>query len=376
MKFTISSSELFTVLQYVGKVINSKHTLPILDYFLFDLKENRLTITASDLETTQVSTIDVSSSIADGMVTVPSRLIIDFLKEFADQPITIDVNPDTSEILVSWETGQVSIPGLPADGYPNVTEKNGDTLVQFTLGIDELYDGITNTIFAAADKNIRPIMNGVCIDIRSEKLVFVATDAHKLVKMTFPKSVGIEQQTMIVIPKKAAAIIKAFCTKESGDVVIDIDSKNIYFTMNDTTIISRSIEGNFPNYDVVIPQNNKNKMIIDRVSLLNSIKRVAVCSNQVTNLILLKLEDNMLYLEAKDPEFSVSANDSLKCLYDGDKMVIGFKSSLLIDILSTISTQEVSIELSEPTQAGLIVPVQGEEDASYELIMLLMPIMP
>ena len=375
MKFTISSSELFNTLQYVGKVINTKHSLPILDYFLFDLKDNKLTITASDLETTQISSISVASMDKEGIVCIPSRLILEFLKEFADQPITLEVK-ENSEISIYWGTGIVSIPGLPFDGYPNVNERSGDVTTQFMLSVEELYDGISNTLFAAADKNVRPIMNGVCIDIRPEKLVFVATDAHKLVKMTYLKSVGIDDQTMIVIPKKAASIIKAFLMKESGEVNIEVNNKNIYLTINDTTIICRAIEGKFPNYDVVIPQNNTNKVIIDRLSLLNSIKRVAVCTNKITNLIVLKLENDKLTLEAKDIEFAVFANDSLKCSYDGDAMSIGFKSSLLVDILSTIHTQEVSIELSVPTQAGLIVPVNTEENVSSDLIMLLMPIMP
>lgn len=376
MKFTISSSELFNVLQYVGKVNNSRHTLPILDYFLFELKDNKLTITASDLEITQISTIEVSSSESDGTIAIFSRLIIEFLKELSDQPISITVDENTSEVEIVWETGRITIPGLPADGYP-IPEKNKENItVKFTLKIEELFEGVNNTFFAAADNNIRPIMNGICIDIRPDKMVFVATDAHKLVKMTYPKSVGIEQQTMIVIPKKAAAIVKGFTTKETGDVIIEIDSKNIYFTMSDTIIICRSIEGKFPNYDVVIPQNNNNKMIIDRISLLNSIKRVAVCASRATNLILLKLEANKLTLEAKDTEFSVAGQDTLKCLYDGEPMIIGFKSPLLIDILSTISTTDVSIELSESTQAGLIVPIQSEEEVNYDLLMLLMPIMP
>ncbi len=375
MKFTISSSELFACLQYVGKVINTKHSLPILDYFLFDLKENKLTITASDLETTQISTIEVASTDEQGVVCVPSRLILEFLKEFADQPITLEIK-ENSEIFISWGTGTISLPGLPFDGYPNVNERSEEPTAQFTIGVEELYDGISNTLFAAADKNVRPIMNGVCIDIRPDKLVFVATDAHKLVKMTYPKSVGLESQTMIVIPKKAASIVKSFLTRESGEVNIEIDNKNIYFTIGETIIICRAIEGKFPNYDVVIPQNNTNKIIIDRNILLNSIKRVAVCANKITNLIVLKLDTDKLVLEAKDVEFSVFANDSLKCLYDGVPMSIGFKSSLLVDILSTIQTQEVMIELSVPTQAGLIIPVNTDENISSDLIMLLMPIMP
>ncbi len=376
MKFTVSSSELSNVLQYVGKVINPKHTLAILDYFKFELKENKLTITASDLETTQVSSIEVVAVDMEGSILVPSKMILDFLKEFADQPITIDTNLSNGEITMIWETGRVTITGISTMGYPSVTEHESDIVHSFEIPVQELYDGITNTLFAAADKNTRPIMNGICMDIRPDKCVFVATDAHKLVKMTLPKNLGLEQQTMIVIPKKAATLVKAFLAKESGLVKIEVDAKNIFFTINDTTFISRLIEGKFPNYDVVIPTQNPNKVIVDRQMFLNSIKRVSVCANQVTSLVLLKLENNTMHLETKDSDFSVEAHDYLNCSYDGEPMTIGFKYPLLIDILTTLTTTDVVVELSEPTRAGVILPVPTEKEQSYDLLMLLMPIMP
>lgn len=375
MQFTISSSELSSTLQYVGKAINSKHTLPILDYFLFELNDSKLKITASDLETTQISVIEVSNSLTNGSISVPSRLITDFLKEFADQPITIETDRNTCEIIIKWETGSLSIPGLPSDGYPNVTDKDEDNIQSFSISAENLFDGISKTIFAAADKNIRPIMNGVCLDVDSQRVVFVATDAHKLVKMTLNTPTTINAQTMIILPKKPAQILRGFLAKESGDVVIEYDMKNIHFIMKDTTIICRAIDGKYPNYNSVIPTHNDNKLIVDRITLLNSIKRVAVCSNQATNLINFTLSPNKLALEAKDPEFFVSAKDALNCEYSGVDMSIGFKSIHLIDILSTLTSTNVSIELSDSTRAGLIIPVDDSK-VDREIIMLLMPIMP
>lgn len=373
MKFTVSSSELFEVLQYVGKAINTKQTMPILDYFLFVLKDNKLEITASDQETSQISVLEVSQEEA-GEVAVPARLIQDSLKEFSDQPITIGSNPDTFEITIAWESGSLVIPGMSAVGYPNVKEKNEESLKWFSISSSDLMDGISKTIFAAADKNIRPIMNGIFFDVNPEALTFVATDAHKLVKLTIAGQFEVDQNVTFILPKKPAQMIRGFLAKESGMVRIEFDEKNIHFITPGTTIICRAIEGKYPNYNSVIPTTNKNKLVVDRRMLLNSVKRVSVCSDQSSNLVKLSIVGNNINLVAKDLDFSTSAEDNIPCSHDGEPIVIGFKSEHLIDMLSAATQQNISVELSDSTRAGLFIPVD-EEESSQQVVMLLMPIM-
>ena len=364
MKFSVSSSALLSLLATTGKVISNKNTLPILDYFLLELKDNRLKVTTSDLETTLVGSIGVENVEREGMIAAPAKQLLDSLKEFAEIPLTIDCNEQSFEIKLSWKSGSLSIPGASAVSYPalpTLTEEKKE----MTLDVDSLVNGINKTIFATADDELRPIMNGVYINLEPQAVTFVATDAHKLVKYTSEEQGDIS--AAFILPKKPANLLKGMLLKEE-------DSKNAVFTLKNHTLVCRLIEGSYPNYNAVIPANNPNKLLIDRIELVNGIRRVAVCSNPATNLIRMDIADNKINLTAQDIDYSMSANETISCSYDGQAITIGFKSTFLVEILSNIDTPTVQIELADSTRAGVFKPVYDDKQPSTTL-MLLMPMM-
>ena len=372
MKFVVSSSALLGLLQTTNKVISSKNTLPILDYFLFDLKEGVLKITASDLETTLVGTLAVENVEREGLIAVPVKLMLDSLKEFSEQPLTIEANESTWEIVVSWKSGKLTLPGTSGLSYPNLPELNAETKQSLALDVDTLMVGINKTIFATADDELRPVMNGVYINLEPQSVTFVATDAHKLVK--YASETAAEATASFILPKKPANLLRGLLPKEDGEITVEFDDKNVLFRLKNQVLICRLIEGNYPNYNAVIPANNPNKVFVDRLELLNAIRRVAVCSNQSTNLIKLDISKGTINLTGQDLDFSVSAQESLPCDYEGEDIVIGFKSTFLIEILSNIETTTVLVELADSTRAGVFKPVYDQQP-SNDTLMLLMPMM-
>ena len=372
MKFVVSSSALLGLLQTTNKVISSKNTLPILDYFLFDLKEGVLKITASDLETTLVGPLAVENVEREGLIAVPVKLMLDSLKEFSEQPLTIEANESTWEIVVSWKSGKLTLPGTSGLSYPNLPELNAETKQSLALDVDTLMVGINKTIFATADDELRPVMNGVYINLEPQSVTFVATDAHKLVK--YASETAAEATASFILPKKPANLLRGLLPKEDGEITVEFDDKNVLFRLKNQVLICRLIEGNYPNYNAVIPANNPNKVFVDRLELLNAIRRVAVCSNQSTNLIKLDISKGTINLTAQDLDFSVSAQESLPCDYEGEDIVIGFKSTFLIEILSNIETTTVLVELADSTRAGVFKPVYDQQP-SNDTLMLLMPMM-
>ncbi len=371
MKFTVSSSALLSLLAATGKVISNRNTLPILDYFRMDLANNTLKVTTSDLETTMVSSIPVENVESEGTIAAPAKQMLDLLKEFPEMPLTFDVNDQTWEITVSWKSGQLSIPGASAVSYPTPPEISAESR-KLSLNVDLLVNGINKTIFATADDDFRPQMNGVFFNIEPEAITFVATDAHKLVK--YHSEMQHELNASFILPKKPANLLKTVLLKEEEDVVVSFDQNNVKFEMKNHTLICRLIEGTFPNYNAVIPANNPNKVLVDRVELVNGIKRVAICSNPTTNLIRMEIASNTINLKAQDIDLSLSANQTLSCSYEGTPITIGFKSTFLVEILSNIDTPTVLIELADSTRAGVFKPVYDEKQTSSTL-MLLMPMM-
>ncbi len=369
MKFTLSSSALLALLSSNGKVISSKNTLPILDYFLLELSEGVLKVTTSDLETTLVGSIEVENVEADGVVAAPAKLMLDSLKEFAEMPLLFEVNSSTWEITLSWKSGKLSIPGADPVSYPAMQRLESERK-ELTLKSEQLVVGINKTIFATADDELRPVMNGVYFNVEAEKITMVATDAHKMVKFTSVCSEGVEAS--FILPKKPATLLRNLLFKEQGDVKVVFDAKSVMFTLSSHNLVSRLIEGTYPNYNAVIPTSNPNKLLIDRVELLNAIKRVDVCSNPTTNLISMYISQSSINVTAQDIDFSVSANESVACSYDGSELLIGFKSTFLAEILSNIETPTVAVELADSTRAGVFKPLHDEPQSSEEL-MLLMP---
>ena len=372
MKFTVSSSALLSLLATTGKVISNKNTLPILDYFLLELKGDELTVTTSDLETTLVGHLNVENVEREGVIAAPAKLMLDSLKEFPEMPLEFDVNDSTWEIKVRWSSGSLSIPGASAVSYPAM-QTIGAERKEILLDVDMLISGINKTIFATADDELRPVMNGVYFNFEEGKVTFVATDAHKLVR-SVAECPDVDFNASFILPKKPANLLKGVLLKEEEPIRVTFDAKNVSFELKNHKFVCRLIEGNYPNYNAVIPTANPNKVLVDRVSLVNGIKRVAVCSNPTTNLIRMDIASGKISLAAQDIDFSVSANETISCSYEGQPVTIGFKSTFLVEILNNIDTPTVMIELADSTRAGVFKPVYDDKHAS-EVLMLLMPMM-
>ena len=370
MKFIVSSTGLFSHLQAISRVINSKNSLPILDCFLLELTDGTLSITASDSETTLTTSIETNEADGDGRFAVNSKTILDALKEIPEQPLTFDVN-ESLEIIVKYQNGKYSLMGQHADEYPQAANL-GSNAVHVSLEASVLMNGITRSLFATADDELRPVMNGVYFDITTEDITFVASDGHKLVRNKTFKARGIEKAAFI-LPKKPATLLKNLLPKEMADVQIDFDDRNAVFTLENYTMTCRLIEGRYPNYNSVIPSNNPHKATIDRAAFMSALKRVSVFSSAASSLIKLRLDMNTIQISGQDIDFSTSAEETLMCQYEGNPMSIGFKSTFLIDILNNMASQEVVLELADPSRAGVLVPVEQNEEE--DLLMLLMPMM-
>ncbi len=372
MKFVVSSTELLTRLQSVSRVISSKNSLPILDNFLFILKDGTLSITASDLETTLKTRMLIENISEEGEITVPAKLLVDSLREFADQPLEFKTNESYSILDITWANGNAKLPCTTSDDYPSVPEL-GDNYTTISINSHILLEGINRTLYATAEEELRPVMNGIFFDIDTNNSTLVASDAHKLVCYT-RHDIKSENKSTFILPKKPSSVLKNILGKGDEDVVIRFDSRNATFEFESFNLICRLVEGNYPAYKSVIPKNNTNKLIINRIDLLNSARRVAVCSNQASSQVRLRLTYNTLTLSAQDLDFSISANENLICQYEGDNMEIAFKSTFLIEILTNLPYTDISLELSDPSRAALILAA-GPVDPQEEILALIMPMM-
>jgi DNA polymerase-3 subunit beta len=373
MKFVVSSFDLLNHLQALSRVISSKNTLPILDNFLFKLDGKTMEITASDLETTMVTTMELENTTGSGTIAIPAKLITDSLREFPDQPLTFSINPDTFAVSISSENGQFSIMGQHGEDFPQLPKIKADRSLSLRLKASSLVSGITSTLFATADDELRPVMNGIFIELGPTDMTFVASDAHKLVRYK-RKDVVSNASASFILPKKPAGLLKNLLSKGHEEVGIEFDDKNAFFSLPSYQLVCRLVEGNYPSYNSVIPVNNPNKILIDRIKLLNTVKRVSVFSNQASNLIRMSLKGNRLTISAQDIDFATSGVEELTCQYNGDELEIGFKSVFMVEILNNIQSPEVSIELSDPSRAGLFIPFDKENDQE-DVLMLLMPMM-
>ncbi|MFI3298250.1 MAG: DNA polymerase III subunit beta [Rikenellaceae bacterium] len=376
MKFTISSSTLSYNLQGAGKVINNKSTLPILDCFLFSVEGNELRVTASDGETTLSKTLPIDNlESRDGVVAIPARRIQDSIKEFAEQPLTISIDEENWGITVVWSSGKLTIPGITGIAYPKAQSLNEEQLTSFSITSGLLNKGITSTIFATADDSLRPVMNGINIALSPSDITFVATDAHRLVRFV-DSEVSAQGVSSFILPAKPAHLLRSLLPKdESAEVSVQYDHKNVIFTMDKATLVCRLIEGNFPNYNAVIPKNNDNNLSVDRLELLSALRRVSVCSSASSGLVHLDLNDNVLTITAQDLDYDTSAMDSIQCEYSGDPLKIGFKSPFLLDILSNLDCSDILVKFSDASRPGLFMPVESDENESTtSVLMLLMPL--
>ena len=371
MKFNVSSTKLFAQLQAVSRVIAAKNSLQILEDVLFDLNGNELTLTASDGETTIRTSLEVENPEGEGMVASGAKLLLETLKEFPEQPLTFHIDDQNFGINIVSANGTYSFVGANGAEYPQMPVE-GDVKGQFSLSAPVLLDAINKTIFCTADDELRPVMNGIYFDLQEDRIVLVATDAHRLVRYT-NLSVKNPAPASFILPKKPAGLLKSVLGKEAEEVKIAFGEKNARFEFGKTLIVCRQIEGRFPNYNAVIPQNNQNKVVVDRQTIVNACKRVAVFANTGTSLLKLALSENSIKISAQDIDFSTSAEETIACSYNGMPMAIGFKAPFLIEILSSIASDDVELQLADPARAGLILPTENEEN--QELLMLLMPML-
>lgn len=373
MKFVVSSTELLSHLAALSRVISSKSTMPILDNFLFQLTETELTITASDLESTLITSLELDNIEGEGAIAVPAKLFIDTLKEFPEQPLTFQIDENSYNVEIFSDNGKYSIMGQSAEDFPEMPQLNEEVASSINVSHVALKKGIEKTLFATADDELRPVMNGIYIELTSDYMSFVASDAHKLVRYRRADAKS-EFESSFILPKKPAGLLKNLLPKEEFDVKVEFDDKNAFFTLSNYKLICRLVEGNYPSYNSVIPTKNPNKMVIDRLHFYNTVKRVSVFSNQASNLIKLNINDNQLVVSAQDIDFSISAVERLNCEYEGDAIEIGFKSTFLQEILTNISTGDIQMEMSDPTRAGLLLPAESD-DTDEDMLMLLMPMM-
>ena len=369
MKFIVSSTYLLKQLQVLGGVINTSNTLPILDNFLFELDNNSLKISASDLETTMVSTIDVESN-SQGSIAVPARLLLDTLKTFPEQPLTF-VKEDNNTIEISSNHGKYAVAYADGEEFPNAVALEDPS--QTVLNGDVLATAISKTIFASGNDDLRPVMSGVFFQFAKDGLTFVATDAHKLVKYS-RTDVSATNEAEFIMPKKPLTLLKGILAGSDSDVSVEYNESNARFTFDNVELICRLIDGKYPNYEAVIPKENPNKLTIDRSQFLNSVKRVSIFSNKTTHQVRLKIAGSELNISAEDIDYSNKAEERLTCAYQGDDMQFGFNSRFLSEMLNNLNANEVQLEMSLPNRAGILTPVDGLDEGEL-VTMLVMPVM-
>ncbi len=369
MKFIVSSSYLLKQLQVLGGVINNSNTLPILDNFLFELSNNTLTVSASDLETTMSATLEVESE-SEGSIAVPAKLLLDTLKTFPEQPLTFVIE-DNSTIEISSNHGKYALAYADGAEFPKAVTLADPSST--TIMGDILATAISKTIFAAGNDDLRPVMSGVFFQFSSENLTFVATDAHKLVKYQ-RTDVTASEVAEFIMPKKPLNLLKGILGGSESDVVIEYNESNAKFTFDNVELVCRLIDGKYPNYEAVIPKENPNKLSIDRTQFLSSVRRVSIFSNKTTHQIRLKIAGAELNISAEDIDYSNKAEERLTCEYMGDDMQIGFNSRFLTEMLNNLNADDVTLEMSLPNRAGILTPVDGLDEGE-SITMLVMPVM-
>ena len=369
MKFIVSSVALLKKLQIVGGVINSSNTIPVLDHFLFELENSSLTITASDLETTVSTTIDVDSE-SKGKLAIPSKLLLDTLKTFPEQPLTF-VILENNIIEINSNHGKYALAYSDGEQFPKTIQLDNPSSTK--LSSDVLLKAINNTLFAAGNDDLRPVMSGVFFQLSNNNLTFVATDAHKLVKYT-RSDFSASETAEFIMPKKPLNLLKTILGDKEYEVAVEYNNSNAKFILPETLIICRLIDGNYPNYEAVIPKENPNVLTIDRVQFLNSVKRVSIFSNKTTHQIRLRAAGAELNISAEDLDFSNKAEERLTCDYQGDDIQIGFNSRFLLEMLNNLESSEIRLEMSLPNRAGILKPTTGNADGE-SITMLVMPVM-
>ncbi|MBN1338749.1 MAG: DNA polymerase III subunit beta [Bacteroidales bacterium] len=370
MKFIISSNILLRNLQMIYGVINPSNTLPILDDFLFELKENTLHVTASDLETTMKVTIPTDMAEEPGVITIPAKLLLDTLKTLPGVPVTFTIDSQSMIVEISAGEGKFKLSGHKSDEFPEIPVIEEATSMM--IKSDILSGAFSHTIFATGNDDLRPVMSGVYCEINNDDITFVATDAHKLVRYKRTDA-GAENPSSFILPKKPLNQLKNILPDEK-EIKLEYDKTNAYFEFENVSLICRLIEGKYPNYEAVIPKENPHRLILDRSQFISAIKRVSLYANQSTNQLRIKISGQELTLSAEDIDFSNEAKERLSCSYEGEDMEIGFNSKFLLEMLQNLHVEQIKMELSAPNRAGLLLPVD-DTNANEDILMLVMPVM-
>ncbi len=369
MKFIVSSAALLKELQMIGGIINSSNTLPILDNFLFEINGNTLTLTASDLETTFSTRLNVESE-TNSKIGLPAKLLLDTLKTFPEQPLTF-VKTEKNTVEISANNGKYALAYVEGDEFPKAAQLTDAKATQIPSGV--LHTAISSTLFASGNDDLRPVMSGVFFQFSSASLTFVATDAHKLVRYT-RTDLKTEETAEFIMPKKPLQLLKGILQGVDEEITIEYNDTNAYFRFGDSNLTCRLIDGKYPNYEAVIPKENPNQMQVNRMSFLNSVRRVSIFSNKTTYQIRLKIAGAELHVSAEDFDYSNSAEERLDCDYQGDDIKIGFNSRFLIEMLNGLECDDVKLSMSLPNRAGLLTPLDHTEEGE-DITMLVMPVM-
>ncbi len=371
MRFIVSSTALATRLSALARVINSKNSLPILGDFLFEIIDGRLHLTASDSEVMMKTTLELAETDCDGRFCVGNHDLLEAVKGISEQPITFEVDQTANLAKINYQNGYFSLPVENADEFPQ-PQQIGDEATVISIATPLLAENVNRSLFATAQDELRPVMNGIYFDLTPDHLAVVASDGHKLVRNKI-LTIHSEQPAAFILPKKPATLLKGVLGKQGGDTVIRFDERNAEINFEEGVIICRLIEGRYPNYNSVIPQGNPNHLTVDRMGLLSALRRVQPFSNDSSNLIRFHVENGTLQLDAEDYDFSKTATERMSCDYNGMPMSIGFKGSSFIEILSNFECEQVQIQLADPSRAGLVLP--SEQSEGQDVLMLMMPML-
>lgn len=369
MKFIVTSTALLKQLQMLSGVLNSSNTLPILDNFLFEIRNKELTISVSDLETSMTTRVAIEAK-DEGMIALPARLLLDTLKSLPEQPLTFTIDMKTLGVEIASDYGKYKLNGLNGEEFPK--QPGMDSPKNLMVASDILARAINKTLFAAGNDDMRPVMSGVFFEIHEDSIRFVGTDAHKLVRYSW-KGVGGESASFIM-PRKPLNLLRTSLSSLKTDVRVEYTDQNALFTFDHVTLSCRLIEGKYPNYEAVIPRENPFKLTVDRLDLLGSIKRVSIYANKTTHQVRLKMGGSELTISAEDLDFANEAQERLTCTYAGDDMEIGFNSRFLQEMLSNLDSENINIEMSAPNRAGILTTVEKTDD-NEDILMLVMPVM-
>ncbi len=371
MKFVLSSTVLSSRLSTIGRVIAPKNAIPILGCFLFKIEGNTLTVTASDNDATFHATIPLNECDADVTFAINAKTIQDAIKEIPDQPIDCYFNTENNELTIDYQNGQYKLMGQSAEEYPEMVDGDGDKL-RFTINSQQLLSGINRSLVAVAADNLRPQLNSICFDVYEQSVSMVTTNGNQLALTKMPmESVG-EATCRYLLSSRSAGLLKGMLAKEDGDTVIALGSRISAFSTDSYTFTSRMVEGNFPNYRSIIPQNNPHIVVLNRQAFISALRRVLVIANNAQSILVkLRIDSNAIRLSSQDVEFGKSAEETMLCEYAGTPMRIAFKGNVLLDIINNIESEDVTIKLSDPSRAGLVTPTQKEENE--EIVMLIMP---